>query len=123
MYNFIDDENPVRSILEHPFYEYLLEEDWKHSAEMQPGKCQQMCPLTWARVYLKPRNEQNLKTGEYKDLSEIHDTGISKGMELQKAIKGQKTGRFKHSKTEQVLVLEVRKSVDGVDSSVLDIDD
>ena len=68
------------------------------------------------------RNEQNLKTGEYKDLSEIHDTGISKGMELQKAPKGQKTGRFKHQDGTGIGPGS-HKSVDGVDSSVLDIDD
>jgi len=124
LYNFIDDENPVRSILEHPFYEYLLEEDWKHSAEMQPRKCQQMCHTDLGKGIFEAmrRNEQNLKTGEYKDLSEIHDTGISKGMELQVAPAGQKTGRFKHQGGTGIGPGSY-KSVDGVDSSVLDIDD
>ena len=40
LYNFIDDENPKKYIRT-SVYEYLLEEDWKHSAEWT-RKCQQM---------------------------------------------------------------------------------
>ena len=124
LYNWKDHPNPVRGILEHPFYEYLLEEDWKHSAEMQPRKCQQMCHTDLGKGIFEAmrRNEQNLKTGEYKDLSEIHDTGISENGVLQTAPKGQKTGRFKHQGGTGIGPGS-HKSVDGVDSSVLDIDD
>jgi MoaA/NifB/PqqE/SkfB family radical SAM enzyme len=123
LYNFADDENPVRSILEHPFYEYLLEEDWKHSAEMQPAKCKQMCHTELGDGIFEAmrRNEQNLKTGEYKDLSEIHDTGITQDGQLVDAPKDQKTGRYKHQGGTGIGPGS-HKSVQGLDQSVLDIE-
>ena len=123
LYNFADDDNPVRSILEHPFYEYLLEEDWKHSSEMQPAKCKQMCHTELGDGIFEAmrRNEQNLKTGEYKDLSEIHDTGITKDGQLVDAPKDQKTGRYKHQGGTGIGPGS-HKSVQGLDQSVLDIE-
>ena len=124
LYNFADDDNPVRSILEHPFYEYLLEEDWKHSAEMQPAKCQQMCHTELGDGIFEAmrRNEQNLKTGEYKDLSEIHDTGITKDGQLVDAPKDQRTGRYKHQGGTGIGPGS-HKSVEGLDADVLNIND
>ena len=124
LYNFADDDNPVRSILEHPFYEYLLEEDWKHSSEMQPAKCKQMCHTELGDGIFESmrRNEQNLKTGEYKDISEIHDTGITKdGGQVVMAPEGQKTGRFKHQGGTGIGPGS-NKAVEGLDQSILDIE-
>ena len=90
---------------------------------MQPAKCKQMCHTELGDGIFEAmrRNEQNLKTGEYKDLSEIHDTGITKDGQLVDAPKDQKTGRYKHQGGTGIGPGS-HKSVKGLDQSVLDIE-
>ena len=73
-----DDPNPVKTILEHPWYAHLLEEDWSREDDpegvLQPAKCKQMCHTELGTGIFEKmrRNEQNLVTGEFKDVNEIH---------------------------------------------------
>ena len=72
------DPNPVKTILEHPWYAHLLEEDWTREDDpegvLQPAKCKQMCHTELGTGIFEKmrRNEQNLKTGEYSDVSQTH---------------------------------------------------
>ena len=73
-----DDPNPVKTILEHPWYSHLLEEDWTREDDpygsLQPAKCKQMCHTELGTGIFEKmrRNEQNLITGEYMDVNQIH---------------------------------------------------
>jgi len=73
-----DDPNPVKTILESPWYSHLLEEDWSREDDpegvLQPAKCKQMCHTELGTGIFEKmrRNEQNLVTGEFKDVNEIH---------------------------------------------------
>jgi MoaA/NifB/PqqE/SkfB family radical SAM enzyme len=73
-----DDPNPVKTILEHPWYSHLLEEDWTRDDDpygsLQPAKCKQMCHTELGTGIFEKmrRNEQNLITGEYMDVNQIH---------------------------------------------------
>ena len=55
-----------------------LEEDWMRSDDpngsLQPAKCKQMCHTELGTGIFEKmrRNEQNLKTGEYSDVSQTH---------------------------------------------------
>jgi MoaA/NifB/PqqE/SkfB family radical SAM enzyme len=75
LHKYVDQPNPLKAVLEHPFYTHLLEEDWAKSAELQPNKCKQMCHTQLGKGLFEAmrRNEVNLKTGEYKDVAEIHN--------------------------------------------------
>ena len=73
-----NDPNPVKTILESPWYSHLLEEDWQRSDDpngsLQPSKCKQMCHTELGTGIFEKmrRNEQNLVTGEYSDVSKTH---------------------------------------------------
>ena len=73
-----DDPSPVKTILEHPWYSHLLEEDWTRGDDpegvLQPAKCKQMCHTELGTGIFEKmrRNEQNLITGEYMDVNQIH---------------------------------------------------
>jgi MoaA/NifB/PqqE/SkfB family radical SAM enzyme len=73
-----NDPSPVKSILESPWYSHLLEEDWQRSDDpngsLQPSKCKQMCHTELGTGIFEKmrRNEQNLVTGEYSDVSKTH---------------------------------------------------
>ncbi|OUU18532.1 MAG: hypothetical protein CBC05_02290 [Crocinitomicaceae bacterium TMED45] len=73
-----NDPNPVRSILEGPWYSHLLEEDWMRSDDpngsLQPTQCKKMCHTEIGTGIFEKmrRNEQNLKTGEYSDVGKLH---------------------------------------------------
>ena len=73
-----DDPNPVKTILESPWYSHLLEEDWTRTDDpngsLQPAKCKQMCHTELGTGIFETmrRNEQNLVTGEYSDVNKIH---------------------------------------------------
>ncbi len=75
---YLEDPNPVKTILESPWYSHLLEEDWMRSDDpngsLQPAKCKQMCHTELGTGIFEKmrRNEQNLKTGEYSDVSQTH---------------------------------------------------
>jgi len=78
LYNYKDHPDPVKAILESPWYDHLLEEDWNNkndpSGSLQPHKCKQMCHTEIGTGLFEKmrRNEQNLVTGEYSDVNKIH---------------------------------------------------
>lgn len=90
LYNYLDCDNPVKEILNHPFYTHLLEQDF-YSEDRQPNKCKEMChtEIGYGKFEAMRRNQQNLKTGEYSDVADIHGllgpdkesggTGVGKG--------------------------------------------
>lgn len=124
LYRYKDCADPVKEILEHPFYTHVLEEDWKHgNGELQPRKCKHMCHTELGEGIFEAmrRNEQNLKTGEYRDISEVHDTGVTVNGVLQKADPNAKH-RWKHQGGTGIGPGSV-KPVEGLDASVLDIKD
>jgi MoaA/NifB/PqqE/SkfB family radical SAM enzyme len=118
-----DDPNPVKTILESPWYSHLLEEDWMRGDDpegsLQPAKCKQMCHTELGTGIFEKmrRNEQNLLTGEYSDVNKVHGLTPPQGGSGWGPGSAMEVDPSKQIKVEDVVASE------NYDSKIVDEDD
>lgn len=124
-----NDPNPVKTILESPWYDHLLEEDWSReddpNGDLQPAKCKQMCHTELGTGIFEKmrRNEQNLVTGEYSDVNKIHGLTPPQGGSGWGPGSAMEVDPSKHVKIEDVAGVEKDSVHENYDSKVVDEDD